>query len=185
MTIEYTNQIPKDTTGYSLPIKRTPPTAPLVAVVTSEDLLGCYTHFYLGRTQPHTTPTCPACEANMPYRWHAYLAAIDVKTGLHFLFECTAIAAEAFVTFREAYGSLRGCKFEARRQNRSPNGRILIRTAPIDRKALQLPTAPDLTKLLATLWSVSADTTQANGRNPEKRTDQIRNALAPYDPKRG
>ena len=146
--------IPDSPRGPALPIRRTPAFKPLTAIVTSEDLLGCYTHFYKGSTIPCEGDDCPAHQDGIPFRWHAYLTAVDTGNNLHFIFEITALGAAPFTDYREHHKTLRGCLFQAKRWNNRPNGRILIQTKPADLTERQIPTAPDLRKCMAILWSL-------------------------------
>jgi len=205
----FTDQVPENPRGVALPIMRTPTWKPLVAVVTSENLLGTYTHFWKGRTMPcegrkcdycpqlgppienaaglavHVHdgqeipcdgPGCEAHEAGIPFRWHAYLGIFIRETGLHALFETTAQAANTFVEYRDAHGTIRGCLFEARRLNSKPNGRILIRTKPADLTQLRLPAAPNLLNCLAIMWDFPLTQVITTGSNPEQRTPRITHA---------
>lgn len=170
---KWSNEIPIDPRGPAFPIIRTPPFKPLTATVTSEDLIGCFTHFYKGRTTPCDAPTCSACADGMPFRWHAYMSAYDSAQGLHFLFECTAQAADTFVEYRDAYGTLRGCCFQARRLGGKVNGRILIKTKPAKLDNVRLPQPPNIIACLSILWDLPTSELDASKRNPEKNTTQI------------
>lgn len=154
----YSNVPPRDPRGNSLTLRRTPTGRPLQAIVTSTDLIGTPTHFWRGRTMPCTLPDCPAHEAGMPWRWHGYLSALNTASHEHFLFEMTAQACEAFVQYRTAYESLRGCLFMARRVNASHNARVHIVTKPADLENIQLPPAPNLVKILAIIWNLATPT---------------------------
>jgi len=96
------------------------------------------------------------------------------STGLHFIFECTAQAAESFTDYRDANGSLRGCMFEARRMNQKANGRILVRTKPMDLKSNFIPQPPNLIKCLAILWNLPPDDLDGGGRNPDKNSPHVK-----------
>ena len=170
----WTNDVPKDPRGPAFQIVRTPAFKPLLAIVTCEDLVGCYTHFYHGRTVPCEGDNCPAHQEGIPYRWHAYLSAYDAKTSQHFLFECTAQSADAFTAYRDAYQTIRGCLFRATRMNQKTNGRIVIQTRPADLKGVNLPHPPALTKCLAILWSLPIGDVQAPTIHPEKKTPHVR-----------
>ena len=135
-------------------LRRTPPDAPLTAIVTSPDLIGCNTHYWGGRTYPCEMPDCKACNASIPFRWHAYLSAYDDHTHEHFLFECTAHAALAFRDYRAAQGTLRGCFFQALRPKRGKNGRIEIITKPADLTRCTLPQPPDLVRAISVIWQL-------------------------------
>lgn len=176
----YTNQPPKPDKGPALPIRRTPAYKPLIAISTAEDILGTYTHYYQGRTTPCEAPNCPACNDGIPFRWHAYLTAIDTDTGLHFIFECTAQAAEAFTTYRSAHGTIRGCQFKATRMHAKPNARIIIQTKPADLTERNLPQAPDLCAALAILWQLHKAAVQKTNNHPEKNHPQL-NIHTPHE----
>lgn len=171
--VDWTRDVPKEPRGNALPIRRTPAARPLQAIVTSPDLIGCYTHFYHGSTVPCTLPNCDAHAEGLPFRWHAYLSAVDVLNHLHFIFEVTALGAQAFTQYRDLHGTLRGCHFQARRWNNRANGRILIQTKPADLAEVQLPQAPDLRNCMAILWSLPADDVQTPDRSPENNMPRI------------
>lgn len=57
----FSDNVPDDPRGPSFPIVRTPLGRPLVAIVTSPNLVGCYTHFFHGRTIPCEGSGCRLC----------------------------------------------------------------------------------------------------------------------------
>ncbi len=138
-----------------MPLIRTHPTKPLVAVVTSDDLLGCHTHYWRGRTVPCEVQGCKPCEDGMPFRWHAWLTALTEPQRTHIIFEITAQAAENFVTYRKANGTLRGCRFRASRPAKTPNGRVRIECRPQDLSKISLPEAPNLVKCMSIIWNIA------------------------------
>jgi len=135
---------------------RTPADRPLTAIATCEELIGCETHFWGGRTVPCEKPNCRACNESVPFRWHAYLTAYDPKTRDHFIFECTAHAAMAFTDYRSAHGTLRGCYFQAVRPKRGKNSKVEIATKPADIQKINLPEPPDLIKAMSVIWQLPA-----------------------------
>lgn len=153
----YSNTPPPNSYGQALPIQRTPANRPLKAIITSPDLIGCNTHFWHGQTTPCTAPNCEPCKDASPYRWHAYCSAFIPPTSLHFLYETTAAAAEQLVTYRRANDTLRGCKFTAYRWRQAINGRVVIHTEKSTFADDQLPEAPNLEIVLATLWHLPHD----------------------------
>lgn len=159
----WSTDVPKDSRGPAFPIKRTPTSRAITALVTSEDLIGCDTHFWGGHTVPCSAPNCDACGQGIPFRWHGYLAAVDCKTHLHFIFEMTAQAAEAFKDFRAAHSTLRGCIFEAKRLKSIVNSRVCIRCKPADLREQHLPKAPDLRKCMAIIWNVPDPDVEVSG----------------------
>lgn len=150
----WTNQPPADSNHGSLPLLRTPATTPLRAIITSNFLVGCDTHFYGGHTMPCERPNCKACLEGIPYRWHAYVAAYSPTAQQHFIFECTAQAAEPLCQYHKDHGTLRGCAIEAYRWHKRPNGRVVIKTTTSATPLGALPPAPDLAHVMAIIWSL-------------------------------
>lgn len=135
-------------------LRRTPTTGVLQAIVTCDDLVGCRTHFYHGRTIPCAGDDCPAHLDGIPWRWHGWISAYKPEEPAHFLFELTAMPANRIVDYRTANGTLRGCIFRARRTNNKHNGRINIQTKPADLGKIWLPEAPDLIAVLSIIWNI-------------------------------
>lgn len=150
----WTSVPPTDDSHHAYTLKRTPSNRPLLAIVTSDDLLGCDTHYWGGRTVPCERPECKACQASIPYRWHGYVALWDPNTREQFLFEFTARAATALVDYRRTYGTLRGAAICAQRTKQTKNARVEIRCKPADLAKHTLPTAPDLRLALAVIWQL-------------------------------
>lgn len=150
----FTNTPPKDPRGPALRLLRTPSVGTLRAIVTSEDLVGTFTHFWRGRTLPHNPDKCEACQDGFPFRWHAWLSAVTENAHEHVLFEMTPQACEHFVLYRQAHNTLRGCLFNAWRPSGRPNGRVFIKVRPANLTDINLPDAPDLLKLLSMIWNV-------------------------------
>jgi len=155
----------------------------LQAIVTSHDLIGCYTHFFHGSTKPCEGESCEACAEGMPFRWHAYFAAVDVLNHLHFVFEVTALGAKHFTDYRDLHGTLRGCQFIARRWNNRPNGRILIQTKPADLTEINIPLPPDLKSCMAIIWSLPADDVQTPTRSADNNMPHATIQPKPTKPK--
>lgn len=154
--LEFSDTPPDDPRGHALPLTRTPTAGNLMAIVTSENLVGTYTHFFKGRTIPHDHDDCQPCNAGMPFRWHAWVSALTTRTREHILFEMTKQAAQTFKLYFLAHGTLRGALFQACRPSRKANGRIHIQIKPIDVTKEVLPTAPDLVKCLSIIWNLAS-----------------------------
>jgi len=90
----------------------------------------------------------------MPFRWHGYVAALNLDTRLHFIFEFTAQAADTFDLYRKAHGTLRGCMFAATRLNARANGRVMLQTKPADQQKLHLPEPPHIAACMAIIWNL-------------------------------
>lgn len=151
----WTNEPPRDQITHALPIRRTPVHGPLVGIITSEDILGCDTHYWHSRTLPCERPDCPACNEGYPYRWHAYCSVWCPKPAAHIVLELTVQPTEPLLLYRRAQGSLRGCLIEVSRSGSRPNGRVLLRCKPADLTRVQLPSAPNLRSVLAIIWNIA------------------------------
>lgn len=157
---------PNDLGRSGIRLIRTPPAHPFLALVLSDNLVGCNTHYINQRTIPCETPTCESCEAGIGWRWHGYLAVVVDATKETVLFECTARAAEAFRAYHQLHGTLRGCHFKAVRLNQRPNGRVLIQAKPADLANVNLPTAPNVQQLLCHIWNIPPSQVEARDAKP-------------------
>lgn len=182
----WTNSLPDDPATLSHRIRRTPCGGKLLGIVTSSDLLGCNTHYFHGRTTPCEAPNCPACDQGLGWRFHAYVSALDPNSNDHFIFEMTALAAEVFVTYKKAHGTLRGCLFQAVRIGTKPNGRVTIQTKPADLQTRQLPEPPDIKSILCVLWNVPTNAAkQATHHRPFDRIHIDQTAPTPHNSRNG
>jgi len=150
----FSNALPKIKKHMGFDLKRTPTDRPLRAIVTSESLVVCDTHFWGGRTIPCERPDCPACNQSVPFRTHCYVACFDPLTHDHFIFECTEHAARAFEEFSNAAGVIRGCFFSASRPKKTKNAKVVIICKPYDPTKCILPSDPDVMKALCVIWRV-------------------------------
>ncbi len=159
----WSNELPPAPTHHGFDLKRTPADRPLRAIVTSEDLSVCWTHYWGGRTVPCESPECEACKALSPSRSHCYLTAIDCTTREHFLFECTALAAVPFTIYRDSYHTLRGCLFQASRPKRRRNAKVEILCKPADLTKITLPQPPDIPRAMAVIWQLPGTAVKSDG----------------------
>ena len=145
---------PQDSKGYGLPIMRTPANGKLLLMITSEDLIGCPTHWFGGRTVPCEGETCVACAAGYPWRWHGYMAGLLAQGRRAVLAEFTAQACEQIIAYRDAQGTLRGGQLTAQRHRNRHNGRVLLNITPGDLEVMHLPPAPDVLAALSLIWNL-------------------------------
>lgn len=150
----FSNRPPAESTGHNYDVVRCPATGKLRAVITSENLVGCPTHFFRGHTVPCDLPDCPACAEGLPWRWHGYVTIFTAQAHLHQLLELTAPPAEVLAAWFDLHKTLRGCEVILNRTSPRPNGRVRIQTRALDLTGIQLPPAPDLKKILATMWNL-------------------------------
>lgn len=168
--------------GYRL--IRTPAGHALRAVVISDNLVGCRTHFVGNRTIPCEAPECEPCQSGVAWRWHAYLLVLVESTQEIVIFETTAIASKSFAAYHDRNGTTRGCLFEAERIKGRANGRVLIRCRPADLQRLTLPPDQPVELLLCHIWNVApnqAVVPPEMSRPParEVRIDRTRPELQP------
>lgn len=148
----WTREPPPSPRGHGLPLVRTPPARSLIALVTSDHLIGTDTHFWGGHTVPCSRPECDACEAGIEFRWHGYLSAYNTLDQLHFIFEMTDQAAKPFNDYFKEHGTMRCCQFEAYRWKHRKNGRVIIKCERSAISPAALPKAPDLENVMAVIW---------------------------------
>jgi hypothetical protein len=154
--INWSDQIPDGSELKTLSIIRTPKSVPLQAIITSDAIIGTFTHFYNRRTIPCTAPHCKPCTDGCGNRWHGYLGAYSVKTHRHFIFEFTAKAAEDFKIYRELQPTLRGCQITAARRGIRVNDPVVIQCRPADLAGIKLPDPPDVKRILAIIWGLTS-----------------------------
>lgn len=151
---QFSSEPPADPRGMSLELKRCPPGAVLAGIITCPDVVGCPTHFWGGRTQPHEEQDCEPCLNGIGWLWHGYVSVYQTQLKNHFLFEMTARCTEPLTEYRKLNDSLRGCSLIAQRPSGKPNGRVHLKTKTIDVAMVSLPKSPDLRKVLAMIWNI-------------------------------
>ncbi len=151
---QFTSTPPDDPRGRGLELKRCPPGTPLKGIITCDDVVGCPTHFWGGRTIPHETEDCEPCLNGIGWLWHGYVSAYTPSLKMHFLFEMTARCVEPLTEYRLKNPSLRGCSFIAHRPSGKPNGRVYLKTTTIDLDSYTLPRSPDIPAVLAMIWNL-------------------------------
>lgn len=179
--LQFSSDPPLDSTRYALRLIRTPARGKLKLIVTSDDLLGCWTHFFAGRTTPCTGATCEACRGGASSRWHGYVSVLEPGAREHLIFECTAAAATSFANYRIKHGTLRGCDFIADRTSARPNARVRLRMTPADLAAIDLPEGANLTAVLCHIWGIPQNETQTISGPQNSPEIEHRGTLPPPD----
>ena len=175
----WSNKLPEVQKHMGFDLRRTPESSALQAVSTSDDILVCDTHYWHGRTTPCEKPDCAACNEAMPYRTHVYVSAYDLKRREHFIFECTTNAAKAFVDYREANDTLRGCLFQAERPKGRKNSKVVIQTNTVNQAKINLPQPPNLILALSVIWRLPKTSLAVDGKVGEKK--EVRTIKEPLD----
>ena len=169
---QFTTQPPEDPRGHGLPLIRTPANGKIVLAITTDNLIGCPTHWYGGRTVPCEGENCQPCLEGYPWRWHGYLAGILPGTRRHVLMEFTAQAAEQITQYRDSHQTLRAAILTANRHRNRHNGRVIVSLKPGDNDHLHLPPAPDVIGALSILWNLPA--TKGEPTDTIKRLPTVR-----------
>jgi len=138
----------------NLKLIRTPIKGQLQAMVLSDEICGCSTHFWGGRTVPCEAPNCPACDDGSPTRWHGYLVIWLPNDNIKLIWEFTEGVADTLLSYRKANGTLRGCKITASRARAVPNGRVLLKTSTCDLSKFSVPPCPEVEKILLNMWDL-------------------------------
>jgi len=159
----FSNRLPKDKEHMGFKIVRTPESGMICGIITTPELLVCDTHFWGGRTIPcerlrtkmdgtFEPGDCAACREAVPYRTHVYVACFSPKTGEHFIFECTAAAAQPLEEYWDKTGTLRGCVIKAIRSRNQRNAKVMIETGTANIARQPIPDAPRMDLLLSVIW---------------------------------
>lgn len=135
-------------------IKRAPEKGRLELVVLSHDLIGTLTHFWGGRTVPHTQGPCNACDAGQRVRWHGYFCAWDLKWREKLIIEITANVCQPFDDYFREHRTLRGAICELSRTNDRKNGVVRAKLSQSDYPADRIPNYPPLQPMLERMWGV-------------------------------
>lgn len=159
----FSNCLPAKTENKGYDLRRTPPDKPIKGIITSDNIIGCYTHWWGGRTVPCEDDGCEACKNNTPARWHCYLSILEAGSRDHFIFECTGKAALPLQEWTKTNGKLRGVLLTAHRPKRRRNARVEIILRPHDCQGIVVPEAPDLMRAMAVIWQLPADAVKLEG----------------------
>lgn len=135
-------------------IVRAPSTGELTGIVLSHEIYGCDTHYFRGRTRPHTDPLCEACDEGAGKRWQGYLALLTHKTRDLVLFEFTAAAAAPLCEYFDHNKGLDGANIRAYRTSTKANARVVIRIERGDVALFSAPPAPDVAQILNRIWGI-------------------------------
>lgn len=180
--LDFHTSPPHEATRSAFRLLRTPAKGKLQLLITCDQLLGCFTHFFAGRTTPCTGEACEACHAGASARWHGYVSAIEQKTNEQVVFECTAAAAEAFGAYRAKHGTLRGCDCIASRVAPRPNARVRLQMRPLDLTGRDLPKPINLRLALCHIWGIPANETNVSDSPDAQHTITHTGTALPRDP---
>lgn len=188
VTVERHDNPPESLRSIALPIVRTPAARPLIAIILSHQICGYLTHWHRGRTRPHTTPVCEACDDQCPWRWHGYVAVYNPRTRNQALLELTAASYRALDEWQKRHESLRAAKIKCERIGQRTNGRIIVTLDNPNPPVENLPPAPDVNAILLRMWELSSTKSihhdPLRDSNPRIRPDRppLQNGKALHPP---
>jgi len=136
---------------------RVPTTGILQGIVTSHDVIGCWTHWDSYRTQPCPGENCDLCRKGHPRRWQGYFSVYSDLTRRQAVIQITPIAAQTLRAAKEQYGYLRGLLVGLSRIAKRPNARIAIETRQLPQPPADLPEAVDIPKYMSLIWQTNGD----------------------------
>jgi len=121
--------------------------------ILSKEVIGVRVHFFKGRTTPHGTPVCDACEAGIEARWRGYIAAANKHDYHRGMIELTAGPAQQLIERLDRQEIIRGLVIQLSRPGGRPNSRIQIDIRPADIDPSKLPPAFDVQATLMKIWN--------------------------------
>ena len=131
---------------------RVKPGRPIVGIVTSMELVGCYVHYFRGRSKACERADCEACrEKHMP-RWYGWVSIWGPKSNEHVIAEFTASCVEAIQEYRLKHGQLRGAVLTLERATAKINSRLTARVQQSTINADVLPAELDVIGTLEKIW---------------------------------
>lgn len=124
-------------------------------VIVSNELIGRFTHYWKGRTQPCLTDVCEACANGQAARWYGWLAVISETSGAKAIVEITYqgyVSVADTITFAD---TLRGRGMAIRRIPAKPNGKMRVEIRPHKTVPIELPNEPDIRAILERMWQAT------------------------------
>jgi len=152
----FRNRPSEDAGPIGIPIVRTPIKGKAGGIILSDDAVGCWTHFWQGRTRPCTDIACVLCADGNARRWHSWVVTKNASDKQLFIVEVPAAPALALAEWRDEHGTLRGWKIQLERLGGKANGRVRIAMAGPKAESAMLPACPDLPALLLKMWQIKS-----------------------------
>lgn len=163
---DWSNHPPDDADRYTATLIRCKPGRPIRGICASPHLLGCWTHWFGGRTVPCDPPDCPACAQQVSRRWHAYIHLYSPSTHHSAILELTALAARELEAYIEQHHTLRGALLDVQRSNHRPNSTLILTTTPADLQRFNLPAPLDIPAALERMWEINVKRAQTLNNDP-------------------
>lgn len=144
-----------------LQLKRCPTGKGLTAIVTGDDLVGHYTHYWRGRTTICRKTGCEPCSQSRTPRWYGFLDVWSPSTNAIAMFELTPTCIEPIDRYLAAHGTLRGSKITIQRATAKVNSRLICTIEESQFSPSAIPPAVDLKRHLAKMWELPFETMEA------------------------
>ena len=156
LPIEWTAQPPPDRPKPTLELRRLK-TGRLLATCLSDRPVGCFLHFWRGRTRPHLTNNCEACAAGHEPVWKGYVALWDEPTRSAWIQEFTPGAYDGLQEGIELFGTLRGHPITFERTRNASNAPMRTRVHGTCIPENRMPPTPQVTDVLTRIWDLGPD----------------------------
>lgn len=138
-------------------IWRAKPGRDVPLIIWSDDIFGCRTHWWGGRTTPCRKEGCPACAVSTEDRWNGWVFAKLVNTEEKVIFEFTPPAGLALDEMFVQFGTLKGVQIIATRKSDRANGQVHVRCKGQAKDWRKIPTAPAIVPAMCRIWGVRPD----------------------------
>ena len=160
--ISWTNGPPDDAREMAWPMLRVPAKGMSGLIILSQEMLGTCTHYFGGRTVPHSDQGCRACDEQNQKRWHGYLAVWHPKAAKKAILEITDAAADTIKKVYATRKTLRSLSIAGQRRPVKPNGTLIVQLIESEWAADGLPPSPDVRRILLRMWGLPGDEPEVN-----------------------
>lgn len=120
--------------------------------ILSGRVVGCYTHWWHGRTAPCLAPKCEACDNNKRRDWKGYLCCQRASTKEIIMVEVTPGAMRVLHDKYRQLRTLRGCTLHLTRKGETKLGKMHAQVIAPRGSTDGLPKAISQTKFLERMW---------------------------------
>lgn len=124
-------------------------------MMLADDCVGCYVHYWHGRTRPCYRNDCEPCGMGQRPRWRGYIPVWTPAPSVGKLLEITPSVVADFDRWIQTEGTLRGASVKLSRKGNVPNGELQCDIAKPTGFAVNLPPCPNTMQLLARIWKLT------------------------------
>lgn len=141
-------------------------------IVLSPKHRGNQIHWFGGKSYPHTTPTCEACDAKRTAVWKGYVAVWHPTTKRISLLEFTDRCLEAINAYIKSHGTLRAAEIRLKRTPATDKGAMSATLTQSIYATNDLPNAPDIIAALAYMWRFTLTPDAPKENTPRVEVDR-------------